>query len=60
MLNPLMMKKKMTQLDKLSKIVDELITHRVDVVINEDNEWFDELIDNKIQEHLNKKNHDSN
>lgn len=60
MLNHLMMKREMTQLDKLSKIVDELITHRVDVVINEDNEWFDELIDNKIQEHLNKKNHDSN
>ena len=42
----------MTLKEELSDIVDKLIMHRVDVIISDDNEWFDELIDNKIKERI--------
>jgi len=39
----------MTITDDLVKAIDALVTHRVNIIINEDNEWFDELLDRKIK-----------
>ncbi len=44
----------MTTLKELSNLFDKMIMYRVDQIINEDNEWFDELIDKKIQERIDK------
>ena len=40
----------MTITNDLVKAIDALVTHRVNIIINEDNEWFDELLDRKIKE----------
>lgn len=50
----------MTLKEELSDIVDKLIMHRVDVIISDDNEWFDELIDNKIKERIKENIHINN
>ena len=42
-------RKTMTITDDLVKAIDALVTHRVNIIINEDNEWFDELLDRKIK-----------
>ena len=39
----------MTITDDLVKAIDALVTHRVNIIINEDDEWFDELLDRKIK-----------
>ena len=38
-----------TTLEQLALIVDKMITHRVDLILDEDNDWFNELIDKKIK-----------
>ena len=44
----------LTMLKELSLIVDKIIMHRVDQILNEDNDWFDELINKKIKEQMEK------
>ena len=39
----------MTITDDLVKAIDALVTHRVNIILDEDNEWFDELLDKKIK-----------
>ena len=39
---------------QIAGLVRTMIEHHVDVVINEDNDWFNELIDKKLQERMEK------
>ena len=42
----------MTLLKELAVFIDKMIMHRVDQIISDDNEWFDQLIDDKIKERM--------
>ena len=44
----------MTLLKELAVVIDKMIMHRVDQIISDDNEWFDQLIDDKIKERMEK------
>ncbi|BAQ86052.1 hypothetical protein [uncultured Mediterranean phage uvMED] len=37
---------------QIAELVRTMVEHHVDVVINEDNDWFNELIDKKLQERM--------
>tara|TARA_R100000664_G_C2682118_1_gene89676 strand:+ start:281 stop:427 length:147 start_codon:yes stop_codon:yes gene_type:complete len=45
----------MTITDDLNKAIDALVTHRVNIILNEENEWFNELLDEKIQKKTNER-----
>ena len=44
----------MTLLRELAVVIDKMIMHRIDQIISDDNEWFDQLIDDKIKERMEK------
>ena len=37
---------------QIAELVETMVEHHVDIVINEDNEWFNEFIDNKIKKRM--------
>jgi len=39
---------------QIAELISTIVEHHVDIVINEYNDWFNELIDKKIEEHIKK------
>ncbi len=35
---------------RMMKCIEELVQYQVDIIVNEENEWFVELIDSRIRE----------
>jgi hypothetical protein len=39
---------------RMMKCIEELVQYQVDLLISEENEWFNELLDQRIEERLNR------
>ncbi len=39
---------------RMMKCIEELVQYQVDLLISEENEWFMELLDQRIEERLNR------
>lgn len=35
---------------RLMQAIEELVQYQVDIIVNEENEWFNELLDKKLDE----------